>query len=114
MTPAEMIAHLDDALLETGETIIVRRYTAPTGTPRPKTDVGSIRARRRDLRDTDLVGDIGQTSTVIVVSPTGLESLLPLKKGDKVILQGAEKNIELVKSKIEQDVLVRMDLMVAG
>lgn len=108
-----MIAQLDRALAKTGETVIVRRYTAPTGNPRPKSEI-TVRARRRDVKDDDMVGDIRQVSSVVILSPTGLAALLPLVPGDKIVLGNRERNVELPRPRIEQDTLVRMDVLVSG
>lgn len=107
------IAALDDALRRAGETIIIRRYTAPTGSPRPKSDV-SVLAAVRAINATEIVGDIDQTGSVAIVSPTGLDALLPLVKGDMAIIQGREREIELPKPFYVQDVLCRIELLVKG
>lgn len=113
MTPAELIADLDRALADAGsEIIIVRRYTS-TVEPRTKTDV-SVVAAVRPLKANELVGSIDQTASRVVVSPTGLATLLPLKKGDKVVVQGKERNIELPKPLAVQGTVVRIDLLVSG
>lgn len=112
-TPSGMIARLDAALARRGETVTVRRYTAPTGTPRPKTDIAS-RASVRAVKPEELAGEINQTASKVVLSPTGLGALLPLKKGDKIVIQGKERNIELPKPIFVADVLVRIDVMVTG
>lgn len=107
------IAALDDALARAGETIIIRRYTATTGNPRPKVDL-PVRAGVRAVAAAQLVGVIDQSASMVIVSPTGLSSLLPLKKGDKVVIQGKERNIEFPKPIFIQDVLVRIELLVTG
>jgi hypothetical protein len=114
MTPAQLIADLDAALARTGETVIVRRYTAPSGAPRPKTDVTGLKASVRAVKADDLVGDVKQTHSKAVLSPTGLSALLPLVKGDKLVIQGRERNIDLPKPIYVQDTLVRLVLFVAG
>lgn len=113
MTPAEMIADLDAALARRGEEIVVRRYTATTGTPRPKIDI-TVRAAVRPVKPEELVGGIDQTFSKVVLSPTGLSALLPLRKGDKVVIQGRERNIEFPKPIVDGDKLVRINLTVAG
>lgn len=112
-TPAGMIARLDAALGRRGETVIVRRYTAPSGTPRPKTDI-TVTASVRAIKAEELIGELDMAASVVVLSPTGLASLLPLRKGDKIDVQGRERNIELPRPILVQNTLVRINLMVAG
>jgi hypothetical protein len=114
MTPAELIADLDQALIRRGTTITIRRYGAPTGTPRPKTDIDAVPAAVRPLRAADLVGAIDQTWSRVVLSPTGLAALLPLKKGDKIVTEGRERNIEFPSSIEVQNIVVRIILLVSG
>lgn len=114
MTPSAAIALLDHQLVAHGEKITVRRYTAPSGTPRPKTDIEDVPAFVRAIKAEELVGGIDMTASTVVLSPSGLSALLPLKKGDKVVIQGRERNIELPKLIFMQDVLVRINLLVAG
>jgi hypothetical protein len=113
VTPAQIIADLDAALARRGEIVTVRRYTAPTGDPRPKTDIAS-RASVRAVKPEELAGEIDQTGSKIVLSPTGIGSLLPLRKGDKIVVQGRERNIELPKPIFVDGTLVRIDVMVMG
>lgn len=112
-TPAGMISRLDASLARHGETVTVRRYTSASGTPRPKTDI-DVKASVRAVRADQLVGGIDQTASNVVLSPTGLAALLPLKKGDKIVIQGRERNIDLPKPIVMQDMTVRIDLLVAG
>lgn len=113
MTPAQIIADLDAALARRGEDVTVRRYTAPSGDPRPKTDI-EARASVRAVKPEELVGEIDQTSSKVVLSPTGLSALLPLRKGDKIVVQGKERNVELPKPIFVDGTLVRIDVMVTG
>jgi hypothetical protein len=50
----------------------------------------------------------------VVLSPTGIAALLPLKKGDKVVVQGRERNIEFPKPVLLGNELVRLNLLVGG
>jgi hypothetical protein len=113
MTPASAIASLDRQLAEHGEDVVVRRYTAPSGTPRPKTDIAA-RASVRAVKPEELAGEIDQTSSKVVMSPTGLAALLPLRKGDKVVVQGKERNVEIPRPIFVGGTLVRIDVMVTG
>lgn len=116
ITPAEAIAELDRALAETGEDVILRRYTAPTGNPRPKVDV-PVRAFVRPVDALDvkeLVGNLATPYDEVVLSPTGADALLPLVRGDKIVIAGRERNVELPRPVRLQNVLVRMKPLVAG
>lgn len=113
MTAAQAISDLDAALARVGEDVIVRRYTAPSGDPRPKTDI-TVRGSVRAVKPEQLVGNIDQTSSNVALSPTGLGALLPLRKGDKAVVQGKERNIEIVKLIVMGGVLVRINLVVLG
>jgi hypothetical protein len=113
-SPSSLIADLDAALADAGSAITIRRYTAPSGTPRPKVDIDNVPAAVRAIHADELAEGIDQTASKVVVSPTGLAALLPLKKGDKAVIDGRERNIELPKPISVQGVLVRVDLLVAG
>lgn len=113
-SPADLIADLDAALLDGGENVVVRRYTSASGSPRPKTDIVNVPAFVRAVKAEEVVSGVDMTGSTVVLSPTGLATLLPLKKGDKVVIQGRERNIELPKPILVQDTLVRINLLVAG
>lgn len=113
-TPASLIADLDAALADAGETVTIRRYTAPSGTPRPKTDITTVPAAVRPVKPDELVGDIQQSDRVVVLSPTLIGALLPLKIGDKVLIAGAEANVQYPGHIRVRDVVVRIKLMVRG
>lgn len=113
-SPADLIADLDSALADAGSAITIRRYTAPTGNPRPKAEIHNVPASIRAVKADELVGEIDQTGSKVVLSPTGIAALLPLRKGDKLVVQGKERNIELSKPIYVQSTLVRIDLLVSG
>lgn len=113
MTPAQALASLERHLQLHGEDVTVRRYTAPTGTPRPKTDIAA-RAHVRAARADEMIGAIKQSQLRVIASPTGLEALLPIRTGDKVLIAGVEKNVEFASHIRVGDVLVRIELMVTG
>jgi hypothetical protein len=114
ISPADLIANLDAALIEVGEIVTIRRYTAPTGNPRPSIDIAGVLAAVRALKADELVGTIDQTWSRVVFSPTKLGPLLPLRKSDKIIVQGRERNIELPQPIFVQGTLVRMVALVGG
>lgn len=113
MTPAQQIARLDASLAKAGSPVTVRRYTALTGTPRPKIDV-TVNASARPAKAEELIGSIDQQQWTVVLSPTGLGSLLPLKKGDKIVMPSGEKNIERPGDIHVQGTLVSMNLLATG
>lgn len=112
-TPAGSISRLDAALARRGVSAILRRYTATEGTPRPKIDT-PVRAFVRTARADELVGDLDESALHVTVSPTDVNPIWPIVKGDKLVIDGAEKNVELPKPIKMADVLVRCDLVVAG
>lgn len=116
MTPLEAIAELDRALAEEGQDVILRRYTAPSGNPRPKIDA-NVRAFVRPVDGVDVKEFVGNLATPyfeVVLSPTGADDILPLVRGDKIVIDGKEKNVELPRPIRKQNVLVRMKPLVAG
>jgi hypothetical protein len=113
MTPEHAIAALDRQLKAHGQTVMLRRYTG-TGNPRPKTDLADVPAFVRAVKADDLVGDIKQTSSKVILSPTDIMTLWPLKTGDKVVFDGVEREVEAVKPIKLANTLVRCELVVAG
>lgn len=113
-TPADAIAELDGALLLAGETAAITHFTGPTGNPRPSITLSGIPVSVRAVKAEEMVGNIDQTASNVVVSPTGLVSILPLVKGDKITIQGRVRNIELAKPIYMRNVLVRIDILVLG
>jgi hypothetical protein len=114
MTPAETIAALDRQLAKHGEDVSIIRYTAPSGNPRPKVEVPGIKAFVRPVKAEELAGNIDQTASNVVVSPTDVTALLPLKKGDKVVIDGRERSIEVPKPILMGSTVVRVNLVVLG
>jgi len=114
MTPAEAIASLDASLKANGARISVYRYIGAVGKDAPKNQVTDVPAFVRAVSADQLVGNIDQTGLNIILSPTLLADLLPLKKGDKLLIDGRERNIELVKPIHMQTTLVRINLVVIG
>lgn len=112
-TPEEAIAQLDDALAKVGQTVTFRRYTAPSGSPRPKTDL-DMRAFVRAVKAEEFVGNVDHTFSAVSLSPTGFSPMWPIIKGDKIVIDGRERNVEVVKPIRMNNALVRCNLMVAG
>jgi len=113
MTPSQIIADLDQSLLNTGQDVIWRRYTATTGNPRPSIEL-PIRAAVRPLDPKDFVGNIDSSYSRVIFSPTGAASMLPIKKGDKIVIDGRERNVEVPKQIRYQNELVRIAPIVGG
>lgn len=114
MTPAEAIGALDRQLSSHGQKVTVRRYTAPSGTPRPKTELVDVPAFVRAVKKEELVGNIDSTFSNVTLSPTNILSMWPIVKGDKLVIEGRERNVEIVKPIKLGDAFVRCDLVVAG
>jgi hypothetical protein len=109
----EAIAELDKALALTGEVISLYRYDGSVS-PRMKAHEVTVNAFVRPVKNDELVGDIKLTDLVVIVSPSGLEGLAPLKKSDKVVVDGRELNIEIPKPIRKRNALVRYTLLVRG
>lgn len=105
-TPAGAIARLDDALKRRGQTVTVRRLSGPADL--------QVLANVRGYKPSELVGGIAQGDTSIVLSPTGLAAFVPLKRGDKIVIDGALKNVEAANNIKMANILVRINLQVRG
>lgn len=118
ITPAELIADLDAALEEGGNTVTLRRLTLGPGGTQIPFDAEGLPASVRPLKPEELVGGIDQTWSKVVLSPTGINAAqwpLPIRKGDKIVeTSGKIRNIEFPGHISVQDVLVRIELMVGG
>ncbi|MER9306785.1 hypothetical protein [Mesorhizobium sp. M0496] len=115
-TPAELIADLDAALLDAGEDAVLRRLTLGPNSIQIPFDV-DVRASIRPLKAEELVGNIDQTWSRLVLSPTDINRAqwpLPIRKGDKIVQAGKVRNVEFVKAIRVQDTLVRVELLVGG
>jgi len=120
---SDLIASLDAALKRAGQTITLRRQsgTAPSIT---NYDV-SIMAAVRSYAPEELVGGISMTDSKVVISPSGLAAWpgdgngsnpapdIP-KINDKVVIAGRVRNVKVVGPIYIGDVLVRIELAVAG
>lgn len=115
MTPAQAIAALDRQLSAHGQTVTIRR-TVPNG---PAVEV-TVRAFVRGYKPAELTDGITVGSSSVVVSPSSLKASpffgdgnLP-RKNDAVVISGRKRNIEAVEAVKLDDVLVRVNLQVAG
>jgi hypothetical protein len=116
MTPADAIAMLDRQIAEHGQTVTFERLvgTGPTAT-RQGGGV-QIAAHVRTLREDELIAGMTQNDLMVIVSPTGLDGWqfgIPIK-GDKVVVDGVSRNIELPQPIKIAGTLVRLNLKVKG
>jgi hypothetical protein len=65
MTPAQMIADLDEALARVGSTVALRKTNTTTGQV-------TVKARVRFYAPAEIAGIIEQGDSKVVLSPTGL------------------------------------------
>lgn len=92
MTPSEVTASYRQSL----DTLVtIRRYSG-AGINRPRFDA-AVQARVTGYAPAELVDGIQQGDRKVIVLADDLlraQFSLPLKRGDKVVLRGAELNIE--------------------
>jgi len=115
-TPADLIADLDRALLDAGEDVVLRKLTLGPDSIQIPFDA-DVRAAIRPLKADELVGNIDQTWSRVILSPTDINRAqfrLPIRKNDKIVQDGKVRNVEFPKHIRVQNVLVRIELMVAG
>lgn len=115
-TPSAAIARLDAALQRRGQALVLRRYTAPSGNPRPKTDVpvrGFVRPVDA-LAAKEFVGNLATSYFEVILSPTDAAALLPIVRGDKIVIDGKERNVETFGNITMNDALVRINITAAG
>jgi hypothetical protein len=117
VTPQELIADLDAALSDAGQTVTLRRLALGPGGLQIPFDIEDVPASIRPLRPEELIGTLDQTASRVIISPTVIAARqfpLPVKKGDKIVTNGKVRNIEFPGPIYVQDVLVRLNLTVAG
>lgn len=107
-TPAGMIARLDEALARRGRTVTVTRRGGAGPT------VNGVKAAVRVAKEDEIAGLAQQLWWKVTLSPTGLSSVLPLRKGDTVTFDNQAHAVERPGPIVIGDVLVRIDLVVAG
>lgn len=116
MTPAEVIAMLDRQIAEHGQTVAIERLVG-TGPMATRQGGGvQIAAHVRTLREDELISGMTQDDLMVIVSPTGLAGWqfgVPVK-GDKVVIDGRPRNIELAQPIKIAGTLVRLNLKVKG
>jgi len=107
VTPAQMIADLDAALAEVGETVLLRKTNTHVGQ-------ASVKARMRFYKPDELTGILQQGDSKVVVSPTGLESFGVPPQNGFVVAGGVPRRIISVTPIRVADVLVRIEMQVRG
>lgn len=124
----DLIADLDDELREYGDDVILRRRIA--GAPH---DVGcKAKITSYRLRDTEFVPNtaITQEDLIVIMSPSeiaaaGWPGSVPfevsdmpidslIRKGDKLVVRGIERNVEVVDPQRPGGTVVRFDMRVLG
>lgn len=114
--PASLIADLDEALLDAGEDVVLRRLTLGPNSIQIPFDA-DVKASIRPLKAEELVGNIDQTWSRVILSPTDVNRAqfrLPIRKNDKIVQDGKVRNVEFPKHIRVQNVVVRIELMVGG
>jgi hypothetical protein len=103
MTPAELIADLDDAIAETGQTITLRRSTT----------VQTCKAVVRGYAVEKIAGLISVADRHVIVSPIGLDDFgIPRGADDCIINSNIGKVQDDVDPIYVDDVLVRVEMRV--
>ncbi len=98
MSPEAVQDQYREAMRRHGVRVTLRRYTGSAGgATRPRFDYGSILARVRGFKGADLVGEVrqGDRRCILLAEDVFAAGIaMPLLKGDKVLLRGAELNVE--------------------
>jgi hypothetical protein len=106
MSAADMIARLDASLARCGQTVTVKKHDS-AGT-------ATVMAHVRPAKEDEIAGLVQQVWLKVILSPTGLSGVLPLRKGDKITVDGRDRQIEFPRTLKVADVLVRLEPLVAG
>lgn len=113
MTPAAAISALDRGLLVAGEPITLTRNAGPQQVPLSVT----CRARVTGYAGAQLVGEVHQGDSLVILSPTEMQArqwCWPPLKGDRVLAQGRTRTVvDAVPFCIDSE-LVRLELQVRG
>jgi len=127
MTPQAAIAMLDRQLAKHGADCILRRIVG-TGANTMPVDV-TVRARVDAYAKEELVNDIAETDSKVVMSPTQISAAqwpggelpslsvvdpsLP-RRNDKLVVDGRVRNIEFVDPVTLAGELVRIEMRISG
>lgn len=113
MTPAQMIADLDGALRRVGQSATLERRV-----PNADAITKAVRVSVRGYDPKVVTDTIAIGSSKVVLSPTSLAGS-PFaaewpRALDKIVISGRRRNIEAAEPIVIDDVLVRINLQVAG
>ena len=127
MTDAEQaIADLDDELAKTGQWIEFQRLTGTALIP----FTARVRASVRPITAKEIIGNLKQDASKVIISPSEISrsgwpgpnsSATPTaqdrqvpRAGDKAVIAGKTRNIEVAKPIYYDDALVRIEMDVLG
>lgn len=117
MTPDQQIASLDRMLAARGEDVVLIRGTKPAQAR------VTCRAKVSGYSAEELVGDITQQDSQVIMSPTqimaagwpgaGMEPASPVR-GDRMLIQGFNKVVQAATAVQQQGRTVRIEIRVRG
>ena len=107
---SEAVVALDEHLREAGTPVVIRRYLTAARTRVEDTVNAAVRITKFE----DLEGRVDAFDGRAIISPTGLTHTAMPKKDDKIVFDGREYNVELVKPFMIADQHVRFELMLTG
>lgn len=118
MTPQSAEESYRRALATGGRTVQLRRYSGPPALNRNFTD-HDVQARVREFRADELAGNIRQGDRQVIILASDLQaSGFPgaLRANDKLILDGAELNLQTVdaQSRRIEGVLIAYEAVARG
>lgn len=117
MSPEQQISSLDRMLRSRGEDIVLIRGRG-AGAPRV-----TCRAKVSGFQANELVGDIAQQDSLVIMSPTQIEAAgwpgaedepSTPQKGDRVLIQGFEKIVQGATAIQAGGRAVRIEMRVRG
>jgi hypothetical protein len=113
MTPAQAIAMLDRQIAKHGQPVVLRRVVANAAATE-----ATVSAFVRGYKPDELVAGIVQGDTLVTLSPTSVAgtpfSPAVPRRGDKVLIDGRLRSVELADPVSIAGVMVRLNLQVRG
>jgi hypothetical protein len=113
VTPAAAIAILDRQIAKHGQPVTLRRVVANSAAA-----TADVSAFVRGYRPDELVAGIQQGDTLVTLSPTSVAgtpfSPAVPRRGDKVVIDGRVRNVELADAVSVAGTMVRLNLQVRG
>lgn len=104
---ASLIADLDAALADTFKTVKIKKASG--------TEYAGVKASMDIAKEEEIAGLAQQTWLKVIISPTGIAAAaLPLKTEDALLFDGKRNAIQRAFHRTIQDVIVRIELIVAG